>query len=143
MEKLYDASFGIIPIYKTENGDLKFLLVQSVKTEEWTFPKGHAEGEEKPEETARREVLEETGISDIEIVEGVKYLDTYEFERSGKITEKTVTLFVGFVKDIKVSVKEKEILDYEWATYEEALETISFEEPREILKKVVKDIQDR
>ena len=143
MEKLYDASFGIIPIYKTENGDLRFLLVQSVKTEEWTFPKGHAEGDEKPEEAARREVLEETGISDVEIIEDLKYLDNYEFERGGRVIEKTVTLFVGFVKDIKVTVQEKEILDYKWTTYEEALETISFEEPREILKKVVKDIQSR
>ena len=141
MEKILDASFGIIPIYKTENGELNFLLVQSVKTKEWVFPKGHAEGEERPEEAARREVLEETGISDIEIINGLKYLDVYEFERGGRIIEKTVTLFVGFVKDKKVTIQEKEILNYKWATYEEALETISFEEPRKILRKVVEDLK--
>ena len=85
--------------------------------------------------------MEETGISDIEIINGLKYLDVYEFERVGRIIEKTVTLFVGFVKDKKVTIQEKEILNYKWATYEEALETISFEEPRKILRKVVEDLK--
>jgi 8-oxo-dGTP pyrophosphatase MutT (NUDIX family) len=41
----------------------------------WLFPKGHAEEGETDEETARREVAEETGLTDLELLGD---LGTYE-----------------------------------------------------------------
>ena len=41
----------------------KYLLVYGKKSQKWGFPKGHMEKGESEEETARRELFEETGIS--------------------------------------------------------------------------------
>ena len=43
-------------------GDRRFFLVQHVNGEHWDHPKGHAEGDEGPRETARREIREEGGL---------------------------------------------------------------------------------
>lgn len=42
--------------------DKKILLIQHKKNGKWTQPGGHIEDDETPEETALREVFEETGI---------------------------------------------------------------------------------
>ncbi len=43
--------------------DLRILLVQDAKTQKWGFPKGHREeSDESDIHTAKRELLEETGI---------------------------------------------------------------------------------
>lgn len=137
-----DTSFGIIPVWN-DNGIDRFLLVQSQKTDEWTFPKGHPEAGETEIQSALRELREETGITCIELITGVSYTDQYSFDRDGQKIDKTVKFFVGKVTDSKVTIQEKEISNYRWATYEEALTTISFEEPKKILKDVVSKISKR
>jgi 8-oxo-dGTP diphosphatase len=42
--------------------DRSILLVHRPKYDDWTFPKGKAEGDESDEACALREVLEETGL---------------------------------------------------------------------------------
>lgn len=134
-----DFSFGVIPIWN-DNGTDRFLLVQSQKTKEWTFPKGHPEVEETEIQSALRELREETGIAYVELIKDVSYVDQYSFERDGQKFDKTVKFFVGRVTDPKITIQEKEIANYRWATYEEALTTISFDAPRKILKEVVEKI---
>jgi len=51
-------------VYRTERGLPKFLLVTSRRRpQEWIFPKGRIEWGETPEQTAAREVREESGVS--------------------------------------------------------------------------------
>lgn len=58
----------------------------------WCIPKGHVEAMESLEETARREVAEETGIEG----EVIRKLDSisYRFSADGKRIEKTVHHFL-------------------------------------------------
>ncbi|MDD2565890.1 MAG: NUDIX domain-containing protein, partial [Candidatus Gracilibacteria bacterium] len=72
---LEDESFGIIPLIKTING-LKILEIQH-NAGHWGLPKGHPEGNESNIETARRELTEETGINNIDIIDGVSFSQKY------------------------------------------------------------------
>jgi ADP-ribose pyrophosphatase YjhB (NUDIX family) len=50
-------------VFKRAGGQVKYLLVQARKDRhEWVFPKGPIENGERAEETAVREVREETGV---------------------------------------------------------------------------------
>jgi 8-oxo-dGTP diphosphatase len=44
-------------------GGTEMLLVHRPRYDDWSFPKGKRDGDERDEETARREVLEETGLA--------------------------------------------------------------------------------
>lgn len=47
----------------------------------WLFPKGKAEPGETPEETARREVSEETGLTDLELLDDLGSYERYSISR--------------------------------------------------------------
>lgn len=46
---------------RTRKGKLRILVTHRQRYDDWSLPKGKADGKEKPEQTAVREVLEETG----------------------------------------------------------------------------------
>ena len=55
-----EKSCGAI-VYTIENGEIKYLIVEEASGSH-SFPKGHMENEETEEETALREIREETNL---------------------------------------------------------------------------------
>jgi len=134
-EEILDASFGIIPIWN-DNTSRRFLLVRSKNTQEWAFPKGHKNDGETDEQAALRELAEETGLRDVSIIPNLSFTDSYNFQRAGAKIHKTVTFFSATANNSVVVIDKTEIDDFRWATYKEALATLSFEEPKRILEKL-------
>ena len=60
----------------------------------------------------------------------------------GEKYDKTVELFIAFTKEDKVVMQESEICEYKWATFQEALDTLSFEETKNVLRKAQKYLQN-
>ena len=60
VESLFRKSCGVIPFRR--NGETKEYLLILQSNDCWSFPKGHMEPGEQEEETALRELLEETGL---------------------------------------------------------------------------------
>lgn len=60
MTRIVRAAGGLI-FRKTAKGNLKILIAHRPSYDDWSLPKGKADKGETPEETAIREVLEETG----------------------------------------------------------------------------------
>ena len=62
----------------------------------WSFPKGRIEKGEKPEETAIREVLEETGVRGkvVDYLDEISYWFTFEGERVFKSVKFYLMLYV-------------------------------------------------
>ena len=56
----YEKSCGGI-VYRKFHGNTEILLIKHIKSGYWSFPKGHVENGETEEETAKREIKEETG----------------------------------------------------------------------------------
>ncbi len=109
----------------------EFLLLH-YEAGHWDFPKGNREKGETKLETARREIKEETGLADLEFTDFEQEI-SYFYRREGKTIHKTVTYFLAksFSKNITISWEHK---GYEWLPYEKALDKITFQNAREILK---------
>lgn len=132
-----DRSYGVILILREGGVEDKFLLLHQ-RNGHWSFPKGHKEGEETPKETAFRELKEEASITDFTlsdlptISEEYTYVDPDSKETYHKIVE----YFILFAKDDKVTIQDREILDYKWATFTESLKLFTFPESKRIISEV-------
>jgi 8-oxo-dGTP diphosphatase len=59
-DELVRAAGGVIVRAREETSEV--LLIHRPRYDDWSFPKGKRDGDESDEETALREVLEETGL---------------------------------------------------------------------------------
>jgi len=129
-----DECFGIVPIFTNETDSL-FLLIQH-QAGHWGFPKGHANPGESALETAKRELEEETGIRDCEVLEEPSFVEHYSFVKEGEPIEKTVTYFLAFVNSMEVQLQAEEIQNSAWICFEEAVKLITFDANRQVLREV-------
>jgi 8-oxo-dGTP pyrophosphatase MutT (NUDIX family) len=133
-----EKSAGAV-IFRKENNKIYYLLLHypsspRAKRDYWDFPKGHIEKGEKEIETVKREVEEETGLKDIELIEGFKSGIRYFFKFQGENILKFVTFYLAETKEKKVKIS-KEHIGFEWLPYEEAEARLKFKNAKEILKK--------
>jgi 8-oxo-dGTP pyrophosphatase MutT (NUDIX family) len=58
-------------------------MVQNRRGTQWLFPKGHVEPGETDEQAARREILEETGIGDLDYIDDLGSYKRYRLDKEG------------------------------------------------------------
>lgn len=124
----HEKSCGIV-VFK----DNKVLLVHH-NLGHWGFPKGHVELDETDEETAMREVFEETGIS-ASIIDGFKEKITYSPKEN---VEKDVYFFVGEPNDDNVIPQLTEVSEAKFVDIDKSLELITHIDEKNILEKAIK-----
>ncbi|MBQ9227381.1 MAG: NUDIX domain-containing protein [Eubacterium sp.] len=129
IECLYESSCGAV-VYRDIRGEVRYLLIKNKRSANWGFPKGHIEMGETKEETAYREVLEETGIH-LHILDGFESVSKYKIRDR---IEKMVSIFVGTTKDTSTVIQASEIEDYIWLTFDKAINLLKFENDKNILQ---------
>lgn len=88
---IFEKSCGAI-VYTVENGVIKYLLVEE-NSGFHSFPKGHLENEETEEQTAIREIKEETDL-EVELITDFKVCE--QIQSCGKAgLYKTSCIFFG------------------------------------------------
>lgn len=125
----YEKSCGAV-VYRNIGGITRYLLIKNRRSSNWSFPKGHVEDGETLEQTAKREVLEETGIH-LEIFPD--FITKSQYTIQNKI-QKTVFIFVGTTKDEQTKIQHEEIEDYIWLPFDGAFRYLKFENDKSILK---------
>lgn len=128
---LYERSCGAV-VFHEIGGVVRFLLIKNKRSAHWSFPKGHVEEGESDEQTAIREVKEETGI-DIQIIEGFKAKSEYSIQRK---IEKVVYIYAATCDDTTTHIQEEEIEDYLWLDFNKALKHLKFENDKNILYRI-------
>ena len=109
------------------------LLIKQTKGH-WGFPKGHVEKDETEIETAIREVKEETNL-DVEIDANKRYTMEYVTDKG---TLKQVVLFIAKCTGGEIKAQECEVNDIKWLDFDEAMQTITYDNTRELFKKIKK-----
>lgn len=126
-----EHSAGAVIYRRREDGQLEFLIVQSVINDNWGFPKGHLENDEDANIAAQRELAEETGLKpefDFNFVQKTRYALA-----AGK--EKTVTYFLAkYVAGQEVVTQEEKIKGDKWVTLAEAKEYLTVHDKMKVLE---------
>lgn len=122
---------GIILFRRGGHGveGVEYLLLRNAKHRTWGFAKGHAEPGETPEETARREVREETGLDRFRMLDGFCEKIQYELAHRDGLRRKRVTYYLAEVRDEEVE-RSSEHDAIAWATRRAALEMLAHENLR-------------
>ncbi len=117
------------------------LLLVKVKNLEsqvvWTFPKGHLEKGETPEDAALREVLEETGWK-CRILSRLGDVH-YRFTRELATLKKTVHWYRMEPLERTSACDPEEILDCRWYTLREAAELLVYKSDKKIMTLLKQD----
>lgn len=102
------------------------------------FPKGHVEAGETFEQTAIREVTEETGLTELKIVKKLGVYSKIATERDGTFIEKDIHMYLMASEkpDFHQDAEEK----YDWFDIDEAINQMAVDEDREFLTKIKDEI---
>ena len=125
-------SAGIILFRNTLNKN-EFLLLNYPQGH-WDFVKGKVEEGETPHETALRETKEETGISDIEFIDGFEESVEYDFRFKNEDIHKKVIFFLAKTSEKKIRLSH-EHNDFVWLEYDDALKKTTFRNAKNVLSK--------
>jgi bis(5'-nucleosidyl)-tetraphosphatase len=136
------TSYGIIPIYKKDE-QIFVYAVHNIKSNEWGLPKGTPENSETPLGTAKRELKEETGISEFQIIGGKTFSEKYSFEQGGVNYDKENTYYLAEVLEMKEGLENKEnknpdidSKDMKWININDACDFFKFKNIADLLKEV-------
>lgn len=131
----YERSIGAIIIKRGEPPRAEpFFLLLRYPGGYWEFPRGHVEAGERELVTARREIREETGITQVRFLPGFRERYRFQFQREGKRITKDAVIYLAEVPRWTVHVSD-EHYGYVWATYREAVKHLGFENARSVLRK--------
>lgn len=98
------------------------------------LPKGHIEGEETEKEAAIRELEEETGITEVELIDGYRHMIEYQFRHAGNLIQKDVVFFLGKTNTEEITISH-EHQDFMWLPFEEAHHKLTFTNAKALLEK--------
>ena len=129
----YEYSCGAV-VFTRMDGVPNYLLVRAKDQPVGChgFPKGHMEPGETEEQTALREIFEETGVR-VRLLEGFRAVTEYDLP-SPPDTRKRVVFFLGEFEDQQIRAQESELAGITLAPFEAALELTEYADSRQILR---------
>lgn len=142
-----DAAAGGLVAELDDAGVLRVVLIRSRrrKTHVWSLPKGHFDSGESSEQTAIREVTEETGLRP-RIVSPLGTID-YWFVEKGVRYHKFVEYFVMTTEGGSLDDHDDEVEEARWFEWDRALEKMSYPNERALVASrrdaVLEAMQDR
>lgn len=127
-----EKSCGAV-VFIREDGKILYLLLKYFG-DYYDFPKGNQEAGETEIDTVKREVAEETDITDLKIIEGFNEQVKYFYQRENQIVHKEVSYYLAETgtKEVRISYEHK---GHMWADYDVALKSMKFQNSRKIIEK--------
>ena len=124
-----EKSCGAV-VYRRVASGPEFLLEHMIQGHT-SIPKGHVEGDETEEETALREIREETNL-EVTLDTGFRHVITYS---PGPAVVKDVVFFIAEAKPGRMVNQESEVTSLEWMPFDRALKALTHESDRETLRR--------
>lgn len=139
-EIVREPTAGGIVFRRDKNGAVEILLIQDSK-DRWTIPKGHIEEGETAQQTARREIGEEAGLHNVEVLNWLGKIH-FRYRRVDKLVLMTTQIYlVKALGDTNAIQKEEWMNDIKWFTFHDALDVIEYEDIGKLMLLAMKKIR--
>ncbi|NCU39104.1 NUDIX domain-containing protein [Candidatus Saccharibacteria bacterium] len=126
-EIVREPTAGGIVFRRDKKGEIELLLIQDAKNR-WTIPKGHIEEGESAVATARREIGEEAGLYDIDMLGWLGKIH-FRYRRIDRLVLMTTQIYLVRVRTSGDEIKKEEWMnDIKWFPFVEALDLIEYED---------------
>lgn len=132
MKMEFSAGTVVYQKVASSSTSFKFALIKD-QSDQWTFPKGHIEKNEKPEVAAARETKEEIGVTDLKIIVLLEKTD-YWFKFEDDLIHKFVYFYLAEApNDGELKAQLCEIQDARWFTPDLAMKTIGYKKQNQVI----------
>ena len=116
---------GIVFRVSADKRDIEILLIQDSKNR-WTIPKGHIEPGETAKQTAVREIGEESGLKNVEVLAWLGKIH-FKYRRLEKLVLMTTQVYlVQSMDKNERPTKEKWMNGIRWFKFNDALDAIEY-----------------
>jgi 8-oxo-dGTP pyrophosphatase MutT (NUDIX family) len=136
-----ERSSGAVVFYAEANSEPEYLLLHYTAGH-WDFPKGNIEVGESEKEAALREIREETGITDIEFINGFRMKIDYRYRHDKKLVLKEVVLFLVRTHTRQITLSHEHI-GFAWKNYSDAMQQLTYTNARKLLSSAKDYLQER
>jgi len=133
-----EKSCGAV-VFREFDNKTQILLIRHLNGGHWAFPKGHVENGETEEETALREILEETGLT-VQLDSGYRKVVTYSPRRD---VVKDVVYFVAIADQSEAVAQEGEISRVKWVDMADAVTHVSYDNDKQVLMGAIEHYLNR
>lgn len=130
------TSSGAIILREIE-GKLKIALAhRSRASKAWVLPKGHVEKGETLEQAALREIYEETGLDNVQLIQHLGTILRESVKKNGDVEQKTIHLYLAYAPSNSPShaPSDKGFTDVGWFSPAEAIELLPYESEQAFLR---------
>ncbi len=133
------TSGGIV--FRHGSDGLEILLIQDAK-DRWTIPKGHIEEGETAVQAARREIGEEAGLTEIDMLGWLGKIH-FRYRRVDRLVLMTTQIYLVRVRtDGNEIQKEEWMKGIKWFPFTEALDLIEYEDIAKLMLKAKARIRE-
>jgi ADP-ribose pyrophosphatase YjhB (NUDIX family) len=134
------TSGGMVFRRNKKTDKIEILLIQDAKNR-WTIPKGHIEEGESAKETAKREIREETGLSDITVLNWLGKIN-FRYRRANSLVLMTTEIFLVQAKGDTNNLKPEDWMNgIGWFDTNQTLDKIEYEDIGKIILLGLKKIR--
>lgn len=127
-------------IFRHGKKGVEILLIQDAK-DRWTIPKGHIEEGETAQQAARREIAEEAGLNEVDIIGWLDKIH-FRYRRVDKLVLMTTQIYLVRAKGDTDAIRKEDWMNgIKWFPFNEALDAIEYDDIGKLMLLAMKRIR--